>query len=420
MLKSNVAESFFLTKNNYEDSTKNIFKTLLKDVEFSDVTLALNDENQVKGHKAILGASSSFFRKIFQQNSDANLVLYLKGINSKDMNSIMEFIYLGQTSVNKVELNTFLEAAEELKIEGLLQPNKASMSAGNSSHVFQTVPEITIGDEESPDDDYSSGNISSEHQSTLDTSSSQGSLSSSMLDTTVSSPDVSSEMMIQVTPDFISTMLPLPVSMEDQEVAARIVANIKKNTTSTRMEENTGILNGSITFDCEKKHYSCSRCVFTSVHRRSSLRHFANTHADSDKPDIKQEKNGELEQPKQELSEESFPALGSFKESTFTSEKIKKHECSHCDFSTAHSSSFKRHLYLVHRQEECKPHTRENTNTGPKKYSCTNCNFATDHFYSLRRHMDNIHTQTSIQDDSANTETAGHQFSSSTENLPVA
>ena len=85
-------ESFFLTKNNYEDSTKTIFKTLLKDDEFTDVTLALSDEKQVKGHKAILGASSSFFRKIFQQNAAANLVLYLKGVKSKDMNSIMEFI----------------------------------------------------------------------------------------------------------------------------------------------------------------------------------------------------------------------------------------------------------------------------------------------------------------------------------------
>ena len=101
MLKSNVAESFFLTKNNYEDSTKNIFKTLLKDVEFSDVTLALNDENQVKGHKAILGASSSFFRKIFQQNSDANLVLYLKGINSPCSNCHSRLkVYVSLRGVN--------------------------------------------------------------------------------------------------------------------------------------------------------------------------------------------------------------------------------------------------------------------------------------------------------------------------------
>ena len=358
-------ESFILTKNNYEDSTKTIFKNLLKDVEFTDVTLALNDEKQVKGHKAILGASSSFFRKIFQQNAVANLVLYLKGISTKDMNSIMEFIYLGQTSVNKADLSTFLEVAEELKIEGLMQMDKAAMSASHSESVPEiTIDELTIDEEESPVDEFSPADNSSSNQSTFETSSSQD---SSMRDTSVTSHDVSSEMRLQVSPDILNTMLPLPVSREDQEHAAMIVANIKKNT--KRPEQNTSILNGSVTFDSENKHYSCSKCVFTTVHRRSALRHFANTHSDSDQPDIKQEQMREPEEQKHDLSEVLSSDLESSLENDIQhgSEKKKKYKCSECDFSSVHRRSLRRHLHKVHGCQMFVPLT---ATVGPTVYHC--------------------------------------------------
>ena len=362
-------ESFILTKNNYEDSTKTIFKNLLKDVEFTDVTLALNDEKQVKGHKAILGASSSFFRKIFQQNAVANLVLYLKGISTKDMNSIMEFIYLGQTSVNKADLNTFLEVAEELKIEGLMQTDKASMSATNSD----LVPEIKIDDEltESTGDEEDGVDNSSMNQSTFETSSS---LDSSMRDTSVNGHNISIERTFQMTPKIISTMTPLPVSREDQDQAAMIVANFMMNTGANKLDQNDSILN-------DKENI------------------------DSDQPITKNEHTEEPEL-KQDICK-LFPFQGSSLDSRVTSdqprsEKIKKYNCSNCDFSTAHKMSLKRHMHLIHGIEESNPPA------DPKKHCCTTCSFSTDHYTSLKRHMDNIHAELPIQDmECENSENAG-------------
>ena len=34
----------------------------------------------------------------------------------------MEFIYCGETNINKVDLDSFLDVAKELKIEGLMKP----------------------------------------------------------------------------------------------------------------------------------------------------------------------------------------------------------------------------------------------------------------------------------------------------------
>ena len=53
-------ETFVLTKNDYGESTKNILKSLFSDSEFTDVSLASSDHKQLRGHKAILGAASSF------------------------------------------------------------------------------------------------------------------------------------------------------------------------------------------------------------------------------------------------------------------------------------------------------------------------------------------------------------------------
>ena len=151
-------DSFFLTKNNHEDSVKTIFQSLLRDGEFTDVTLALSDDKQIRGHRAILAASSSYFREIFQQNSASGL--FLEGVNSVNMNSIMEFIYLGHTSVNKTDITTFLQTAEHLRIEGLIQPGVAPIS--DMKEAFESLPEpvhrsdVEISDniQNSDDDDF--------------------------------------------------------------------------------------------------------------------------------------------------------------------------------------------------------------------------------------------------------------------------
>ena len=74
-------ESFALKKNDYGQSTTSIFKSLWTDNDFKDVTLASNDHKLIWAHKAILGASSSFFKNIFKNNAASNLVLYLKGVS---------------------------------------------------------------------------------------------------------------------------------------------------------------------------------------------------------------------------------------------------------------------------------------------------------------------------------------------------
>merc|ERR1719394_2249275 len=118
----------------FEQCSGQAFRDLFQDSDMTDVTLACADEIQIKAHKFVLCASSSFFRSILSKNSHLHPFLYLKGINSKTMKSLLTFIYLGHTEVFEDDITEFLDTAEELKIKGLCNINR-DFPRSNSSDV---------------------------------------------------------------------------------------------------------------------------------------------------------------------------------------------------------------------------------------------------------------------------------------------
>ena len=47
-------------------------------------------------------------------------MIYLRGIKASDMDSLLEFMYCGEVQVKEDQLQSFLAAEEELKVEGLV------------------------------------------------------------------------------------------------------------------------------------------------------------------------------------------------------------------------------------------------------------------------------------------------------------
>ena len=95
------------------------FKNLKEDSHFTDVTLVCNDDKQVKAHKIILSSFSPVFKKMFVNNPHPQPLVFLKGVDSIDLNSLLDFIYHGEASVDQENFNSFLEAAVDLEIEEL-------------------------------------------------------------------------------------------------------------------------------------------------------------------------------------------------------------------------------------------------------------------------------------------------------------
>merc|ERR1712129_284539 len=108
-------EDYFTTK------ATSIFENLLSSHEHSDVTLFSNDEQSLKAHKFILGASSPFFERIFVDNIKSNLCIFLQGVGFAELQMIIKFLYTGETEVAEDKLNSLLDTAQYLEIKGLIE-----------------------------------------------------------------------------------------------------------------------------------------------------------------------------------------------------------------------------------------------------------------------------------------------------------
>ena len=100
-----------------EDFLKHI-RELLKSSDFSDVTIVSDDQKIFKGHRNILSGFSPVLKNLFKVESQYHpALLYLNGINSSEINAIMEFIY-GNT-IPKTWTEHLQSAVISLKIKGL-------------------------------------------------------------------------------------------------------------------------------------------------------------------------------------------------------------------------------------------------------------------------------------------------------------
>merc|ERR1719414_836711 len=113
------SEQFCLKWNNFQDNIQSSFKELRDHLDLSDVTFACNDGHRIEAHKVIIFASSPILTDIIGMNKHPHPLIYLRGVNGKIMNYIIEFIYHGEVNIIQEELEGFLELAEEFRLKGL-------------------------------------------------------------------------------------------------------------------------------------------------------------------------------------------------------------------------------------------------------------------------------------------------------------
>merc|ERR1712129_651544 len=105
--------------NDFPDITSSAFGGLRNDKDFSDVTLASEDGQQVEAHKVILAASSPFFQTLLRRNKHPHPLIYMRGVKSEDLVAILDFLYYGEADVYEENIESFLAIAEELNLKGL-------------------------------------------------------------------------------------------------------------------------------------------------------------------------------------------------------------------------------------------------------------------------------------------------------------
>ena len=84
-------EKLCLQWNNFGDNIRSSFGELREDKDFTDVTLACEDGQQVEAHKVVLIASSPFFLNILKRNKHSQPLIYMRGVTSENITAMVNF-----------------------------------------------------------------------------------------------------------------------------------------------------------------------------------------------------------------------------------------------------------------------------------------------------------------------------------------
>ena len=161
-------EKFSLKWNDFQSKVSKSFSDLRKENDFLDVTLVSDDGKCLPAHKLVLSASSYFFKSILRKAPHSNAMIYLSGFNSKNLHSMMDYIYEGEVQILQDDIDEFLDVAQKLKIENLIGSH-LSEENDVSSDVFvkDPLPEEDIflkNDDTDCVEDFSSENLEPEHE----------------------------------------------------------------------------------------------------------------------------------------------------------------------------------------------------------------------------------------------------------------
>ena len=113
------SEKLCLQWNDFKENIASSFKDLRNEKEFTDVTLACEDGQQIEVNKTVLASSSPFLKELLMKHRHPHPLIYMRGIKSNNLATVIDFLYYGQAKVLQEDLDSFLALAEEFKLKGL-------------------------------------------------------------------------------------------------------------------------------------------------------------------------------------------------------------------------------------------------------------------------------------------------------------
>ena len=108
----------------YNDHLRQMLQELKSDENSKDVTLVCDDKLMLNAHKIVLKACSPVFSSILDRLPQANTIIYLKGIHHQELESMLHFMYFGETTFLEGRISEFLDIAKNLEIKELKDLNQ--------------------------------------------------------------------------------------------------------------------------------------------------------------------------------------------------------------------------------------------------------------------------------------------------------
>jgi len=111
-------EDFLLKWNDHHSLFFAGAEQLCESEEYTDVTLAAGSKF-FPAHKLVLSICSPYFQKLFRRLGTEKPVIFLKDVDPKHLELLLQYMYKGEIKVEENELVTVLNTAQGLEIKGL-------------------------------------------------------------------------------------------------------------------------------------------------------------------------------------------------------------------------------------------------------------------------------------------------------------
>ena len=110
---------FTRDKDDFQKFSKELLTSWYLNGTFHDVTLASQDGLQIPAHRVVLSSSSSLLNTILRDNKQPSPVIVCRGVEFQEIKCMLEFIYLGRTSLKSGNLQRFLTVSQDFGLQGL-------------------------------------------------------------------------------------------------------------------------------------------------------------------------------------------------------------------------------------------------------------------------------------------------------------
>ena len=134
--------------NEFHQNITSSYQELRKGSDFSDVTLVCEENQHIEAHRIILTAFSTFFSTLLKSNTHSHPMVYMRGLKTKDMAAIIDFIYHGEVNIYQEDLPGFLALAEDLQLKGMTGL-KPSQEMPEEAQLFNVTPDKNKNHEDS-------------------------------------------------------------------------------------------------------------------------------------------------------------------------------------------------------------------------------------------------------------------------------
>ncbi|MCL4120910.1 UNVERIFIED_CONTAM: hypothetical protein GTU68_053712 [Idotea baltica] len=331
-------------------------------------------------HKFVLSTCSDYFNDIFEMTLCKNPVIVLKDVDCKNLEYLLDYMYIGEINVRQNDLASLVNVAECLRIKGLAVPDEETEkeSTPSSKSINSSKPNVTLPKRQE-----------SKRKSTAETLN-QEDLSSKVH---TSNHQIKSEPLSQDEFDYLNSENDLNINIKAEPVENNTAIpesvselrstsmnlpyysfNEKQPESDRNVQENT-LSNLRMETEEQDSDWPLSGIGSSTEPFRNPLplSHPDHPVAFSSLRQSSSSRSSGMKRLKRKLSH--------FKTSKSNFNRFNYNKtnyiCPHCPYSCHDHSNFKRHVQI---------------HTGEKPYHCPFCKYSTIHSSNLKSHIRNKHS----------------------------